>query len=123
MAARMLSMSPYADTTTAFSIGATWVRLVSSVNPSITGMLMSLRTRSMARSWSIIWSASAPLPANLNSNRFSLISLRNRWRISTSRSGSSSTTRILNAMGYAAAPGSRGTVRMNSVKAPSSLST
>ena len=47
IAVRMFGMSPYAETTTAFSTPCRSRSLPSSVSPSITGMLMSLSTTSM----------------------------------------------------------------------------
>src|SRR4051794_37028065 len=58
-------------------------------------MLMSLRTRSTSGCAVSCASASTPLCANRKSKRPSLIWRRKRCRISSSRSGSSSTTRIL----------------------------
>src|SRR6185312_1286836 len=64
------------------------------VSPSITGMLMSSRIKSMSGSASSFVSASSPLPANVKTNSPPRICLRNRWVISSSKSGSSSTARI-----------------------------
>src|SRR5437762_12894892 len=58
-------------------------------------MLMSLSTRSTLGCSLSRASASTPLCANRKSKRPSLIWRRKRCRISSSRSGSSSTTRIL----------------------------
>src|SRR6185369_4254279 len=68
---------------------------VSRVSPSISGMLMSLRMRSTLGFSSRRASASTPLCANTNVNRPSRICRRKRCVMSSSRSGSSSTTRIL----------------------------
>src|SRR6185437_6721430 len=64
------------------------------VSPSITGMLMSSRIKSMSGSASSFVSASSPLPANVKTNSPPRICLRNRWVMSSSKSGSSSTARI-----------------------------
>src|SRR6185436_16651248 len=58
-------------------------------------MLMSLSTRSMSGCSLRRVSASTPLCAKTKSKRFSRICRLKRCRISSSRSGSSSTTRIL----------------------------
>src|ERR1043166_2594742 len=72
--------------------------LTSRLSPSISGMLMSVRTISMSAFSSNFCSASTPFWANTKRNSSFRICRRNFWRISNSRSGSSSTTRILTGM-------------------------
>src|ERR1700722_2757644 len=68
---------------------------LSNVSPSITGMLMSSSMRSMSGSADSAVSASPPWCAKRNSNSSSRIWARKRCRIKSSKSGSSSTARIL----------------------------
>src|SRR5580704_4710588 len=68
---------------------------LSNVSPSITGMLMSSSMRSMSGSADSAVSASPPWCAKRNSNSSSRIWARKRCRIRSSKSGSSSTARIL----------------------------
>src|SRR5665213_1794302 len=65
------------------------------VRPSITGMLISVKTIFRVGSVLSLSRASWPFRANTNSYSPSLIFFRNLWRINSSRSGSSSTTRAL----------------------------
>src|SRR5438094_9615499 len=72
-----------------------WRSRASKVRPSITGMLMSSNKRSMSGSADSIASASAPLRAKRKTNSCSRTWRRKRWVSSSSKSGSSSTARIL----------------------------
>ena len=96
MAERMLPMSPYADTMIHLSAGLRIsLILVSSVSPSISGMLMSLRMMSKSFFSSTICRASSPLWAKENSYSPFLIFRLKYWVSSISRSCSSSTLNIL----------------------------
>ena len=111
IAVRMFSISPYAEMITDLIAGLfRSPTRSSSVRPSISGMLISERMTVMSLCSSSFRRACTPFCANSNVSSFSRICLRKRCLMRTSRSGSSSTTRILGGTmgsflsGYAAPP-------------------
>jgi len=98
IAVRILLMSPYAETIMVDILSSASCSFSSSDSPSIRGMLISDTTMSTSACCSIDCSASMPSCANTNATAPSRICLRNFCSTRASRSGSSSTTRIVTVM-------------------------
>ena len=94
MAVRMFSISPYAETITDLINGLDSLNRLNKVKPSISGILISLRTISTSGCKRIFSNASIPFTANTNSYSCSRIFCLNFCLISISRSTSSSATKI-----------------------------
>ena len=101
MAVRIFPISPYADTMIHFRAGfLNSLILVSNVNPSISGILISLSIMLMSGCSSNTLSASMPLCAKKNSYSPLRIFLLKYCVNSISRSNSSSTLKIFTAIIY-----------------------